>query len=97
MEWFDYRVLGEQPTYFTNFTEEGYANLTVTEISNGQSYLWSWVEVEEMMVPFIYIEYMPEYFDRYSNETSGFWSLSGFGSLLFIISILHHKDTKKKR
>ncbi|MCE7741566.1 MAG: hypothetical protein GOP50_03830 [Candidatus Heimdallarchaeota archaeon] len=91
----EFRVIGEQPTDFTDFTEEGYANLTVTEISRGQSYLWSWVEVELMMVPFVDIEYMPEYFERYSNEASGFWFLPSIGFLMVIV-ILYRSNKKKQ-
>lgn len=88
----EFRAYGEQPRYYYNHTSESMGNLTLTDIENGKSYLWSWesVIIEDAWVYLDYSDYTP-----FTDPTPGYLFLSTIVCLVAINTISRYKKKKK--
>ncbi|MHA1347121.1 MAG: hypothetical protein ACTSVO_11390 [Candidatus Heimdallarchaeaceae archaeon] len=88
----EFRAYGEQPRYYYNHTSESMGNLTLTDIENGKSYLWSWesVIIEDAWVFLDYSYYIP-----FTGSTPGYLFLSTMVCLVAINIVFRYKKKKK--
>ncbi|MHA1219769.1 MAG: hypothetical protein ACTSSN_02885 [Candidatus Heimdallarchaeaceae archaeon] len=86
----EFRVKGQQPDYYYNNTNAGVTSITITDIENGKSYLWTW---EEKIIwdSWVYVEYM--YYTPATTPTPGYLFVS---TLFSLIIINKYQKIKKK-
>lgn len=93
----EFKVHGKLPNYYSNYREDVFEyNCTITDIENGKSYAWEWLN-EVIMVDKVYIEYR--------NPSDYIWRrLAPFifvplllMPLIIPIVIIRRRDKKRKQ
>jgi hypothetical protein len=84
-EYVEFRVYGQQPSYYSNSTNTTDYTLIINNIDNGKSYLWFWEKVI-IQTWGVFIEY--EYYTPFTYRTSGFWFALDYFLYFFSFLIL---------